>query len=77
MMWLSDEWKDYEILDTADGEKLERWGNFTCIRPDPQVIWSYRNAKEKWHRVSGKYIRSKKGGGNWEIYDEKCLRAGK
>ncbi len=77
MMWLSDEWKDYEILDTADGEKLERWGNFTCIRPDPQVIWSYRNAKEKWHRVSGKYIRSKKGGGNWEIYDEKMPQSWK
>ncbi len=69
MMWLSNEWKDYQVLDTANGEKLERWGDFTCIRPDPQVIWSYRNAKEKWSRVSGRYIRSKKGGGNWEIYD--------
>lgn len=77
MMWLSDEWKDYEVLDTANGEKLERWGNFTCIRPDPQVIWSYRNAKEKWNRVSGKYIRSKKGGGNWEIYDQKMPQSWK
>ncbi len=77
MIWLSEEWKDYEVLDTANGEKLERWGKFTCIRPDPQVIWSYRNAKEKWNRVSGKYIRSKKGGGNWEIYDPKMPQSRK
>lgn len=76
-MWLSDEWKDYEVLDTAEGEKLERWGSFTCIRPDPQVIWSFRNAEEKWNRVSGRYIRSKKGGGSWEIYDKKMPQSWK
>ena len=40
MMWISDEWKDYEVLDTSEGERLERWGKFILVRPDPQVIWS-------------------------------------
>ena len=38
-MWLADQWKDYEVLDTSNGEKLERWGDYFLVRPDPQVLW--------------------------------------
>ena len=66
-MWLSDEWKDYEVIDTAEGDKLERWGDYVFIRPDPQVIWNYKNAESLWKTAHGRYIRSNKGGGNWDI----------
>ena len=66
-MWLADKWNDYKILDTANGEKLESWGKYVFIRPDPQVIWSYKNAPELWKKAHGRYNRSKKGGGNWDI----------
>ena len=45
-MWIADQWKDYEIIDTSKGEKLERWGNYLLVRPDPQVIWTHRRAIE-------------------------------
>ncbi len=64
-MWVSDKWEDYVLLDTADGERLERWGNFTLIRPDPQVIWPGRRRKD-W-QADAVYHRSKNGGGSWEI----------
>ena len=65
-MNLANEWKDYEILDMADGEKLERWGNVTLVRPDPQIIWKDKTFPNKWKKVNAKYNRSKTGGGSWE-----------
>lgn len=66
-MWLADSWKDYIVLDTSDGEKLEKWGDYTFIRPDPQVIWSFKHKENEWKKADGRYIRSNKGGGNWNI----------
>jgi len=66
-MWASNEWIDYEVIDTAFGEKLERWGNFRFIRPDPQIIWPGSAKKEEWANVNARYQRSKKGGGEWEF----------
>ena len=65
-MNLASNWKDYEILDMANGEKLERWGNIVLIRPDPQIIWKEKTFPEKWKRANAKYNRSKTGGGSWE-----------
>ena len=65
-MNLANNWKDYEILDMANGEKLERWGNIILIRPDPQIIWKEKTFPEKWKRADAKYNRSKTGGGSWE-----------
>lgn len=66
-MWLSKDWEDYIILDTSDGEKLEKWGDYTFIRPDPQVVWSYKHKESEWKKADGIYHRSSKGGGNWNI----------
>ena len=66
MMWIADAWKDYEVLDTSAGEKLERWGEYLLIRPDPQVIWSTAKSPE-WKKYNGHYHRSSKGGGSWEF----------
>jgi len=65
-MILSTEWKDYEILDMANGEKLERWGNIYLIRPDPQIIWKNKSKPELWKKANAHYHRSKTGGGEWE-----------
>lgn len=65
-MLLSDDWKDYEILDTGNGEKLERWGDFILRRPDPQVIWP-ASEKNLWEKAHARYHRSSKGGGSWEF----------
>ena len=65
-MRVASDWKDYEILDMANGEKLERWGNFLLIRPDPQIIWKEKSFKEKWGQANARYNRSNKGGGAWE-----------
>ena len=65
-MELANNWKDYEILDMASGEKLERWGNITLIRPDPQIIWNEKTFPNKWKNTNAKYKRSNTGGGNWE-----------
>ena len=65
-MNLANKWKDYEILDMANGEKLERWGDIVLIRPDPQIIWKEKTFPEKWKRANAKYNRSKTGGGSWE-----------
>ncbi|MGN1024498.1 MAG: class I SAM-dependent methyltransferase [Lachnospiraceae bacterium] len=67
-MWIADQWKDYEVLDTSQGEKLERWGSYRLIRPDPQVIWDTPRGK-KWDKVNGHYYRSAKGGGEWKFFD--------
>ena len=66
-MDVAKDWKDYEILDMANGEKLERWGNITLIRPDPQIIWKEKSFPEKWKNANAKYNRSNTGGGNWNF----------
>lgn len=62
--------KDYELLDMANGEKLERWGKYTLIRPDPQIIWSKKEKPELWKAADARYIRSNTGGGHWELKKE-------
>lgn len=66
MRYTSD-WKDYELLDCSSGERLERWGDVTLIRPDPQVIWKTPKKHPAWRRADAVYHRSNSGGGNWEI----------
>ena len=65
-MIISKDWKDYEILDMANGEKLERWGDIVLIRPDPQIIWKNKSKPELWKKANAHYHRSKSGGGEWE-----------
>lgn len=65
-MWIADEWKDYECIDTANGEKLERWGNIILCRPDPQVIWDEKADAPIWKKADAHYHRSSSGGGKWE-----------
>ncbi len=68
-MWVADNWKDYEVLDTSTGEKLERWGDSILVRPDPQVIWESDKKNPGWRKMNGHYHRSKAGGGEWEFFD--------
>ena len=65
-MKIASEWKDYEILDMANGEKLERWKDIILVRPDPQIIWKDKSFPGKWKEVNAKYNRSNTGGGSWE-----------
>ena len=65
-MNIAKDWKEYEILDMANGEKLEKWGNIILVRPDPQIIWKEKSFPEKWEKVNATYHRSKTGGGAWE-----------
>ena len=65
MLWISDQWKDYEVLDASDGERLERWGKYILVRPDPQVIWSTPHSNPMWKKQDARYIRSSTGGGHW------------
>ena len=67
-MWIADQWKDYEVIDCSKGEKLERWGQYTLVRPDPQVIWDTPKTERGWKHMNGHYHRSKKGGGEWEFF---------
>ena len=67
-MWIADNWKDYEIIDCSKGEKLERWGKYLLVRPDPQVIWDTPKTDRGWKNMNGHYHRSKKGGGEWEFF---------
>ena len=64
-MWLANNWKDYTIIDTSSGEKLEMWGRYSLIRPDPQVIWKTDKKHILWKRADASYKRSKSGGGAW------------
>lgn len=66
-MWTAEHWKDYEVIDTSCGEKLERWGKYILLRPDPQVIWDTPKERKEWKKVNGHYHRSSKGGGEWEF----------
>ena len=68
-MWIADGWKDYEVIDCSDGEKLERWGKYILLRPDPQVLWSTPKKNPNWNKLNGHYHRSNKGGGEWEFFN--------
>ncbi|MFI3236733.1 MAG: class I SAM-dependent methyltransferase [Lachnospiraceae bacterium] len=68
-MWIADNWKDYEVIDTSTGEKLERWGKYLLVRPDPQVLWDTDKTHKGWKKMNGHYHRSAKGGGEWEFFD--------
>ena len=68
-MWLADGWNDYEVIDCSKGEKLERWGDYLLVRPDPQVIWDTPKTHRGWKKMNGHYHRSSKGGGEWEFFD--------
>ncbi len=68
-MWIADGWKDYSVIDCSKGEKLERWGEYLLIRPDPQVIWDTQKKHRGWREPNGHYHRSAKGGGEWEFFD--------
>lgn len=65
-MWRSDKWKDFEVLDCSDGEKLERWGKYTLVRPDPQAIWHTKREHSAWRNPDARYSRSSQGGGKWD-----------
>ena len=67
-MWLADQWNDYEVIDCSKGEKLERWGDYLLVRPDPQVIWDTPKKEKGWRKMNGHYHRSSKGGGEWEFF---------
>ena len=67
-MWIAENWKDYEVLDTSSGEKLERWGDYLLVRPDPQVLWNTPKTHTGWKKRNGHYHRSSKGGGEWEFH---------
>ena len=68
-MWIANNWKDYEVIDCSQGEKLERWGDYLLVRPDPQVIWNTPKSDKKWKKMNAHYHRSAKGGGEWEFFD--------
>lgn len=68
-MWIANNWKDYEVLDCSHGEKLERWGDYLLVRPDPQVIWDTPKELKGWKKMNGHYHRSSKGGGEWEFFN--------
>ena len=68
-MFIAGNWQDYEVLDASSGEKLERWGNYILIRPDPQVIWQTEKRAAGWKKPNAHYHRSNKGGGEWEFFD--------
>ena len=67
-MWLADQCNDYEVIDCSKGEKLERWGDYLLVRPDPQVIWDTPKKEKGWRKMNGHYHRSSKGGGEWEFF---------
>lgn len=68
-MWIAKDWKDYQVIDCSKGEKLERWGKYILVRPDPQVIWDTPKHEKGWKSRNAHYHRSEKGGGDWEFFD--------
>lgn len=66
-MKIANDWKDYKVIATGDGEKLEKWGEFTLLRPDPQVIWHAKQDLAKYKNLDGHYRRSSSGGGSWQF----------
>ena len=69
-MRFTKDWKDYELLDCSEGERLERWGKVILIRPDPQIIWSTPKEHPMWKHADARYVRSSQGGGHWEYRRE-------
>lgn len=69
-MRIADQWQDYCLIDTSEEERLERWGNITLIRPDPQIIWKCSSLAKEWNKYDARYIRSSSGGGHWEFSKE-------
>lgn len=67
MIKAAQDWSDYRIIATGDGQKLEKWGKLTLLRPDPQVIWHAQSDLERYRGINARYLRSKDGGGKWEI----------
>ncbi len=67
-MWISDKWQDYELIGASDGERLERWGKYITIRPDPQIIWKNQKKHPAWKKADAVYSRSSSGGGAWSEY---------
>lgn len=67
-MWIADKWNDYQVVDCSSGEKLERWGDYILVRPDPQVIWNTQKSNAAWKKPNAHYHRSTKGGGEWEFF---------
>ena len=67
-MKIANNWKDYKILDMAEGQKLEKWGEVILSRPDPQIIWKQKTNPKKWKEINAVYHRSKTGGGAWEFH---------
>ena len=65
-MILANEWKDYKLIDMANGQKLERWGRILLSRPDPQIVWKEKSFPNEWKKVNAIYNRSKTGGGSWQ-----------
>lgn len=65
-MWVADGWRDYRLLDCSCGEKLERWGDYTLVRPDPQAIWKTPRKNPAWRTPNARYARSSTGGGQWD-----------
>ncbi len=68
-MRIAKNWTDYEVIDCSAGEKLERWGKYILLRPDPQVIWDTPKKNGAWRKLNAHYHRSAKGGGSWEFFD--------
>ncbi|MDE6189092.1 MAG: class I SAM-dependent methyltransferase [Clostridia bacterium] len=66
-MKVASEWKDYRIIATGEGQKLERWGSLVLLRPDPQIIWKSSRSLDNDKSINAKYIRSNQGGGRWEF----------
>ena len=78
-MFVSDQWKDYRLLDAQGGERLEKWGDYVLIRPDPQILWKGERRRKEWSSADGIYRRSRSGGGEWikkDIPDEWVIHYG-
>ena len=70
-MWLADEWKDYKLMDASSGEKLEYWGEYLLLRPEPQAVWNVKQNEQLWKKTDAHYHRSSSGGGSWEYKAKK------
>ena len=68
-MWIANNWNDYKVIDCSQGEKLESWGGYLLVRPDPQVIWNTPKTHKGWKRPNAHYHRSERGGGQWQFFD--------
>ena len=73
-MKIANNWKDYKILDMAEGQKLEKWGEIILSRPDPQIIWKEKTYPKKWKEINAVYHRSKTGGGAWEFHKKQMQK---